>query len=67
MSDKTGWKGRGQHCGTRIGPDGTVSGALGPGERKYLCAGVPKGYIVSGWELKRNFRLKGNTSVSYGN
>src|SRR5664279_2333669 len=30
-----------------------------PGQRKYLCAGVPTAYIVSGcWELKRNFRIQ---------
>src|ERR1039458_8648432 len=30
----------------------------GLGQRKYLCAGVPKGaYSVGCWELKRKFRL----------
>ena len=45
-------------CGTRIGPDGTVSQALGPASEDICALGFLKGYIVSGcWELKRKFRL----------
>jgi hypothetical protein len=41
-------------CGTRIGPDGTVSRALGPARENICALEFLKGYIVSGcWELKR--------------
>src|ERR1022692_249201 len=34
-------------CGTRIGPDGTVSSALGPSKENNYELEPPKGYIVS--------------------
>ena len=45
-------------CGTRIGPDGTVSRVLGPAKENNYVLESPKGYIVSRrWELKRKFRF----------
>ena len=46
-------------CGTRIGPDGTVSRARDPARENICVLEFLNGYIVSGcWELKRKFRLK---------
>jgi hypothetical protein len=44
-------------CGTRVGPDGTVSRVLGPAKESNYALESPRGYIVLGcWELKRKFR-----------
>ena len=58
MSDKTGWKGRGQQLGACIGIVWTLSQALGPAKENIYALESLKGYIVSGcWGLKRKFRF----------
>ena len=58
MSDKSGWEGRGQQMGTRIGTVWTLSQALGQAKKNKYALEPPKGYIVSGcWQLKRKFWL----------
>ncbi len=56
MSDKTRGKAVVSSCGTRIGPDGTVSRVMGPAkENNYALESLDR-YIVSGTgELKREF------------
>ena len=43
MSDKTGWEGRGQQFRDSHWHSRDPVPSPGPGQRKYLCAGVPKG------------------------
>ena len=58
MSDKTGWEGRDQQLGTRIGTVWTLSQALGQAKGNIYALESLDGYIVSGCgELKRKFWL----------
>ena len=58
VSDKTGWEGRHQQLGARIGIVWTLSRALGPAKENNYALESQKGYIVWGcWELKRKFRV----------
>jgi hypothetical protein len=60
VSDKTGWEGRHQQWGARIGIVWTLSRALGPAKESIYALEFLKGYIVSGcWELKRKLRIIG--------
>jgi hypothetical protein len=43
VSDKTGWEGRGQQFRDSHWHSRDPVPSPGPGQRKYLCAGVPKG------------------------
>jgi hypothetical protein len=58
VSDKTGWKGRGQQLrDLRWGTRDPVQ-RPGPVKENTDALESPKGYIVSGcWELKRKFRV----------
>jgi hypothetical protein len=42
VSDKTGWKGRGQQLRDSTWARRDRVPSPGPGQRKYSCAGVPK-------------------------
>ena len=54
-------------CGTRSGPDGTVSRALGPAREDICALESLNGYIMSGcWELKRKFRLSAYANQQMG-
>jgi hypothetical protein len=58
VSDKTGWKGRGQQLGACMGIVRTLSQALGQAKENIYPLESLKGHIVSGcWGLKRKFRL----------
>ena len=66
MSDKTGWEGRGQQLGTRIGTVWTLSQALGQAkENKYALESLD-GYKMSGClELKWKFWFYENSLVLF--
>jgi hypothetical protein len=67
VSNKTGWEGRDQQRGARIGIVWTLSRALGPAANNIYALEFPRGYIVFGcWELKRKFRVKVLTRLTYG-
>jgi hypothetical protein len=48
VSDKTGWEGRGQQLGTRIGTVWNLSQALGQAKKDKYALEPPKGYTVLG-------------------
>jgi len=48
VSDKTGWKGRGQQLRDSNWARRDRVPSPGPGQRKYLCVGVPKGIYSAG-------------------
>ena len=58
MTDKTGWEGRGQQLGTRIGTVWTLSQALDPAKKNKYALEPQNGSNICGcWELRRKFRL----------
>jgi hypothetical protein len=48
VSDKTGWKGRGEQLRDSNWADGTVSRVLGPAKENNYAPESPNGYIVLG-------------------
>src|ERR1019366_7292634 len=59
VSDKTGWKGRGQQLRDSCWGTRDLCRVVGPAKENKVKLESPKGYIVSGcWELKRKFRTK---------